>query len=622
MSTYESTVLQPILGNPILARCNYGSLARLLPHVRQQRVNPGETIFREGDHADYLYLLLEGEVRLEAPETSRAAQAKTVIVSSGHFGEESGTEIPSYTTNAVAATGATLLAIPRDKLAPVLSANRGVRSELYFSLMHRFGGAPAARKESRAAAQAPARDAGWLPVAGWLCTIAAPALVLAFGDRLGLEQSAVVFLAVLTATITMWVFGLTDEYVPALFALLATLVLGLAPAPTVLSGFASDGFFMAMSILGLGALIVASGLSYRLLLLLLHYLPNRRAWHHAGLVLAGVLLTPVVPSMNARIALVGPFMTDMADILRLRPRSPAITAMAMAAFSGATLLSPVFLTSKSVNFVVLGLLSEQAQQDFTWLAWLVAAAIYGAVVMAAYFGLALLLFRQDAVSPLAKGQVAAQLKLMGPLKNREIAAILGVLLFIAGVITSSIHRVQASWLGLAILYGLLLFGFLRKNEFKEKIDWPLLVYLGGLVGIIAAFNYLGLDKWVAGYLTPLGAYIRGDFRLFVLLLLGIVLAIRLVVPISATIVICATTLMPLGELYGVHPWTIGFIILVFGELWFLPYQCSYYNQFRNVTGGVNGYDERTFLLGNALINALKIGAVFVSLPYWAGEGLL
>ena len=57
-----------------------------------------------------------------------------------------------------------------------------------------------------------------------------------------------------------------------------------------------------------------------------------------------------------------------------------------------------------------------------------------------------------------------------------------------------------------------------------------------LVGIIGAFNYLGLDRWVAGYLTPLGAYIRGDFRLFVLLLLGIISAIRLVVPISATIV--------------------------------------------------------------------------------------
>src|SRR5258705_2939183 len=103
MSTYESAVLQPILGNPILARCNYGSLARLLPHVRQQRVNPGDTIFREGDHADYLYLLLEGEVSLEAPQTSRtAAESRKVTVRSGHFGEESGTEIPSYTTNATA----------------------------------------------------------------------------------------------------------------------------------------------------------------------------------------------------------------------------------------------------------------------------------------------------------------------------------------------------------------------------------------------------------------------------------------------------------------------------------------------------------------------------------------
>ena len=70
----------------------------------------------------------------------------------------------------------------------------------------------------------------------------------------------------------MWVFELVKEFLPALFAILLILILGLAPTDVVLSGFSSSGFFMAMSILGLGTVIVLSGLSFRFLLWLLRYL--------------------------------------------------------------------------------------------------------------------------------------------------------------------------------------------------------------------------------------------------------------------------------------------------------------------------------------------------------------
>src|SRR5258706_9767720 len=367
--------------------------------------------------------------------------------------------------------------------------------------MNRFGGPPLRRGQAGAAAGAAADKNGWLQVCGWLCAIVVPALLLAFGGRLGFDRSASAFLAILSATIMMWAFNLMDEYVPVLFALLSILILGFAPPAVALSGFASEGFFMALSILGLGALIVASGLSYRFLLILLRYLPNRPFWHHAGLVFAGFLLTPLVPSMNARISLVGPFMTDMVDVLRLKAHSRGVTKMAVAAFAGATLLSPVFLTSKSINFVVFGLLPGQAQQEFTWLGWAFAAALYAAAILLVYVGLSSFMFREKAAPVLTKEQVAVQLKLLGGLKKREIAAIAGIVFFAIGVVTSSIHRVPASWLGLAILYGLLLFGFLRKDEFKEKNDWTLLIFLGRLGGIKAVFGLVGLDKWLPRYLA-------------------------------------------------------------------------------------------------------------------------
>ena len=263
----------------------------------------------------------------------------------------------------------------------------------------------------------------------------------------------------------------------------------------------------------------------------------------------------------------------------------------------------------------------QGQDQFQWLPWFLAASATGAIMLAAFLLLSALFFREPDTATLSREQIVSQFRLIGRMKNREWAAIFGIVIFMLGVVTSSLHGIQPPWIGLAILYALLLFGFLRKSEFKERIDWPFLVYLGGIVGIVAAFNYVGLASWMAQHLSGLGEYMQRNFPLFIALLFAIIALIRLAVPISATIVVSATVFMPLAEIYGVNPWLVGFIILVLGEMWFLPYQCSYYLQFRNIArDGV--YDEKRFLIFNALMNAVKLGAVYASIPFWRAMGLL
>ena len=208
------------------------------------------------------------------------------------------------------------------------------------------------------------------------------------------------------------------------------------------------------------------------------------------------------------------------------------------------------------------------------------------------------------------------------MKHREWAALLGITVFILGMMTASLHQIQAPWMGLTILYGLLLFGSLSKKELKEKVDWPFLLYLSGLTGMVNAFNFLGLDHMLAASLPGLGATMRDNFNLFVLMLFGLILVIRLAVPISATIVVLATMLMPLAEINGVNPWVVGFIILMLGEIWFFPYQCSYYQQIQTANRTNPLYQEKSFLLYNGFMNFARLAAVYASIPYWKAIGLL
>lgn len=610
-----------LLADPILASASYTELARLLPYLEERCLAPGATLYRAGDQAQALYLVLNGDVSLTPP--GGATQAAP----DGRAGEEASSEFDTHLTTASSANGATLLMLPRAPLLAFLAAQPLLRANLAQSLTRILAGGRLASDAASHAGppRATARKRKAVSVGavlGWLATLLVPAAVLYMAPQWNLAPHAGHFLAIFSATVVMWVFNLVDEYVPGVFAVLTTLAMGLVPIPVMLSGLASDGFLLAMSVLGLATVIVASGLSYRLLLLLLLKLPNTPFWHNSGLLFTGFLLTPLVPSINGRVALLTPFYRDMLETLRLEFKSPAANRLAISTFVGAGLLSAVFLSSKSVNFVVFGLLSDQAQDQFQWLEWLKASAGAAAALLLSYFLASGLYFRKLPTAALSKPQVAAQLSLLGHMKDREWAAVGGVALFMLGVATTSLHAIQPPWLGLAILYGLLLFGSLTKEEFREKIDWPFLLYLAGIVGLTAALNHLGLTRLLADKLPALGEIMRGSFPLFVLLLAGVIFIIRLVVPISATIVILATLFMPVAEAHGVNPWVVGFVILVLGEMWFFPYQCSYYQQFQQLTRNCEFYDERSFLRFNLLSNGLKLASVYASIPWWKMLGFL
>lgn len=597
----------------VIGRATRPSLARLLAQVSRRQFDAGATIYAAGTPASHFYLLLDGAVALLSPLGHWRA------VLDGRFGEEAASNAHTYVTGAVASDDATVLCVPRAAMQALAGANPLLQTDLLLSLTSHLAGETLARAPLPAAPSGPSRR---YPAAlGWTLVSALPLLTLVFGAQLGIGQGGVIFLAIFSATVAMWICNLVDDYIPALFALLATLLTGLVPVPVILSGFASDSFLMALSTLALGTVVVSSGLGYRIMLLLLRRLPNRQRWHNAGLFFTGLVLTPILPTANGRIALLAPFYVDMADHLRLERRGAAATRLALSCFSGGTLFSAIFITSKSVNFAVFGLLSPQGQDHFQGVAWLQAASVTAAVLLAAHVLAAGWGCRNAERPALHKARIAQQCALLGPLTSREWAALAGIAFMLTGIATNSLHKVQAPWLGFAVLLGLLLFGTLDRKELKEKVDWTFLLYLSGITGIVAAFNHLGLDRALGAHLAALGAVMRDQFALFVLLLYGAVNLIRLAAPSNATTVILATMLMPLAQVNGVNEWLVGFIILVFSEAWWLPYQCSYYLQLQEINAGAAVYSEARFLALNALLNLARLVAVYAAFPWWTMLGI-
>jgi len=614
---------QALLLEPLFAACSQQSLAALLPQLTERRYRAGDAIFSTTDKASHFYLLLTGSVRLISP------LGREFGLQHRHLGEEVVHGARHYLTNARAQGEVSLLQIPKAAMLTLAEANPALKNELLVSLTSHLAGEKLARTAPAAAmpnlAPVPIVKKSTLKpsrIVGWLLALLLPLLLLAYGEQWGMDRSTTIFSAIFAAAVMMWSFTLVDEYIPALFAVLGVLLTGLVPTPVIMSGFASDGFLMALSTLALGTVVVSSGLSYRFMLILLRRLPNTQFWQVFGLFSVGAMITPIIPTLNGRIALVAPFYADMAESLRLTPHGAAATRLAMACFSGTTLLSAMLLTSKSINYAVAGLMPRQDQEYFQLLTWLTSAGVVLLVLLLLYAVASAIWFRNQEIPQLPKERVEQQLQLLGKLKNREWAALFSLLFIVGGVATSAIHDLSPPWLGFTALCVLVLCGFLKRQEFRDKVDWTFLLYMSGVTGLAATIGYLRLDTVFVAALPALGQYMHDHFMWFVFYLFCLMCIVRLAVPNNATVIVAAAVLMPLAESAGINSWVIGFIILLFSEVWFLPFQSSYYLQLHDMNKSKSLYDEKSFLYFNAFMNVARLLAVYASIPFWKMMGFL
>lgn len=608
-----AAIAQRLQQFPLFANLGGRTLARLLGAARVVPVTTGQTVVSTDTPATDLWLVLHGALALRSFGDDARGSALSV-------GEEVLAGQSLYCRSATALEDSCLIALPRRALQEALIDAPDLAIKAQQVLLCSVGGvalpvAPA--KAPSAAVTTPSREL-W----GWACTLLWPALLLALGLWQGWAIHNTLFVAILAATVSMWMFSIVDEFVPPLFAMTAMLLVDLAPAKVVLSGFASSGLILFVGVYVLGGVLVASGLSYRFILWMRLHLPDTPFWHGFALLASGYLLSPIMPSGNARLSLLAPLYRDFCSADTVKPGSREHTRLAAATFTGAMAMSPMFLTSKSANLIVFAMLPAQLQDEFQGFFWFLAAMVCALVVTLGHFVLERVFFGPSQTLPASKDQVRQQLALLGAL-SRDEQFVLGALgVFLLGATGVSWHHVSLPWVAGFVLVALLFYGLVSKKSFQSYVDWPMVFFLLSLQGLTGTMEHLHLVEQIMPWMENLAALLQQDVTRLVLLELVVVLIIRLALPITAGMVVSAILFMPIAEATGINPWLIGFLAAMFSDLWFLPYQSSAYSQLRSVSPTGRLFDEALFLKFNLASCALRVLAVFVSIPYWDALDLI
>ena len=304
---------EELLQYPVFRKCSKVEVARLMNFAVRRSVPAGEVLFQQGEEPGMSYWIETGGVALLRDGQKLATRPGGFIGFDGLVG------CKSYTETATAIQETTLIGFPVASLEGLARHDNTVLKQFFQTYQSRLEPADAHVSMSFPGSGEGAGEAvAWTGIFSWLLVSVLPLLLYFAGIHLGFDAKIVLFASIIAVSVLLWVFDLVPAFVPPLFSILLIILFDVAPPKVALSGYSSGTFFMCISIFGISALMIKSGLAYRLALNLLLLIPAQRRWYGFVLFLLGGLLSLVVPSRNGRVSIVGPFLIEILGMIKAK----------------------------------------------------------------------------------------------------------------------------------------------------------------------------------------------------------------------------------------------------------------------------------------------------------------
>jgi len=119
----------------IFADLTDGELVHVAEICKEQQFKFGQTIFREGEPGNRLYLISTGEVRISRQIPGSGEEALTVLKRGACFGEMSVFDRSERSTDAIANTDTTLITITRSDFEILLDFNRDIAYKVLWAVV-------------------------------------------------------------------------------------------------------------------------------------------------------------------------------------------------------------------------------------------------------------------------------------------------------------------------------------------------------------------------------------------------------------------------------------------------------------------------------------------------------
>lgn len=425
----------------------------------------------------------------------------------------------------------------------------------------------------------------------------------------GLDRKGMTFLGIFIWWVVMMVLELIPTHMSSIVALVLAVATGCGTTGEAFNAFSGTTVWLLIGAFGLATSISNSGLLNRLALNIMRLFPGTYTGQVLGLSLASLVCAPCVPSTTAKCTILVPLAGMVGDKMGYAPHSKG----AIGLFSVVNIITNfagcMFLTGG----VIVGVIIAMVPEGFTWFGWLRVFLVWGivVVVLTALFSLVFYKPAKDEDKTLSKQDIKAMVDELGPMSKQEICALVILLLTIAAWMTESIHGVPTYAVALLSWILMTACGLFSAPEFMTKILWPIVVLVGGILGIITLLSTTGVGSWISGLVAPAVTPFMGIPAVLLVILCaiaGLLMFAMVQGPAQAAVFItllAGTT---------IHPVIIAFTVMLAAQVFVMPFQLSTVIAAEGVSGGrIDHKDVVPSAWAYIIINML---AVVASVPWW------
>lgn len=443
----------------------------------------------------------------------------------------------------------------------------------------------------------------------------------------GLSDQAIGAIGVLLACIVMWVAKVLPESIIALGMCIAFIALCGVPTTSVFDTFSTSTWWLLVAAFTIGFGMQRSGLMERMAHRILAIFPNTFAMQALGLICAGTLIGPFIPSLAAKMTLLAPLCSQIATDMGYKMKEKPAEGLFLAMYTGARNVAPVVISASISGYALLATLPDQIAQRFdllNWalymLPWFAVATLLNFVAIVARYkpkGEAILKARRS--HPPIRAKCAGDACAMS-MVEKKMAAIVAACIILW--MTEPVHNIGSHVVALAAMIAMVALGVVSMKEIKDNLAWDSLIFIGCVLGIAGVFSYLGIDQWLIERCYPVFVSLADDRYLLVVGLSIITVALRFVIVSDVALInLFMVFLVSLSLSTGIDPWVVGIVIYVMSNTWFTLYQNPIYlAAYYALDGKMVRQSEMARYCAIYLVICLI--ALLVSVPFWEACGIM
>ncbi|MEM7652788.1 MAG: SLC13 family permease [Pseudomonadota bacterium] len=335
-----------------------------------------------------------------------------------------------------------------------------------------------------------------------LISITVTVLLLAMSvwtDRPGAETFSVNdlrMIALCVMAIGLWASAIVPEHFTALAFFLGAMLLSVAPASVVFSGFHSTALWLVFAGLLIGTAIKNSGLAARFAAVLSARLGFSYARNVVGLVALGIALSFLMPSSLGRVLILMPIAVALVDRLGLVEGRKGRTGLLAAMGFGAVIPAFSILPANVPNLILGGLAETLYGTPPTYATYLAMHFPFLGLGKAAVIVAGILWLFPDRITaelPEESSEAVEQNATQSPISRTERVLLIVLSITLGLWATDALHGISPAWIGLGAALVCFLPGVavLEKNDFNS-LNFASLIYVAGVVALGAMIADSGL----------------------------------------------------------------------------------------------------------------------------------